>query len=118
MEYQHLTLPRGTYLMTTFDKRERAFENLFMREQEASFIVNMKACSLLARWVAEEKIGLNKRAADRYCGKIIALSVKDCNPQTLFAYMQQRLKKHKVEVSDRELEYQYFKAIQAASVTG
>lgn len=102
--------------MTIFDNRERAFEARYAREKEADFMVNMKACSLLARWVAEEKIGLSKRAADRYCGKVIALSVKDCNPKTMFAYMQSRLRKHKIEVSDKELEYQYCKALHSAQV--
>ena len=97
--------------MAFLDERERAYENRFAREREAEFIINAKACSLLARWVAKEKIGMSDKAAERYCGKIIALTVKDCNPQTLYNNIQKRLKRHKIEISDRELEYQYFKAL-------
>jgi hypothetical protein len=104
--------------MTFFNERERAFENRFAWEKEAEFMVNAKACSLFARWVAEEKLNLSKEAADRYCGKILALTVKDCNPQSLYRNIQKRLKKHKIEVSDRELEHQYFKALQTVRLNG
>ena len=97
--------------MTTFDLRERAYETRYAREQEAQFIVNAKACSLFAKWVAEEKLGLSKAASDRYCGKILAITIKDCNPQTLYKFIQKKLLKHDIVISDRELEYQYIKAL-------
>ena len=98
--------------MTTFDSRERAFENKFARDNEIQFIVNAKACSLFAKWVAEEKLGLKKAAVERYCGAVLAVTMRDCNPQTLYDYIQKKLKKHDIEISNRELEFQYFKALQ------
>ena len=104
--------------MTTFDSRQRAFETKFARDNETQFIVNAKACSLFARWVAEEKLGLKKAAVDRYCGKVLAVTMRDCNPQTLYNYIQKKLKKHNIEISNRELEYQYFKALNTVRSAG
>jgi hypothetical protein len=40
--------------MTTFDERERAFENLFAHEEELRFLALSRRNQLFARWAAEQ----------------------------------------------------------------
>jgi hypothetical protein len=91
-----------------------AQEAIYARGEEYNFRVNMQACALLARWIAEEKLKLDARETDRYCGAIIAASVRNCNPQTLFEYIQGKLEKYDVSLSNEELEYRYLLALQTA----
>jgi len=102
--------------MRGFKERERAFEARFARENEASFMLSMKACSLLARDIAENKLGLDKRATDRYCEKILSFSVKNCNMETLYTYIAKKLQKHNVALTHQELDALYAKALGRARI--
>ena len=97
--------------MKGFDERTRAFETKFARENENEFKVNMKACSILAKHIAEEKLGLDKKATDRYCEKLLSLSVQNCSLSTLHEHISKRLKKQKIDMSIRELEALYAMAL-------
>lgn len=100
--------------MKGFNERTRAFEAKFARDNEVDFIVSTRACKILAKWVAEEKLGLKPRSVKRYCEKVVALSIRNCNTNTMFEYIQKRLKRNKVEMDNRELEYRYGLALQEA----
>lgn len=97
--------------MKGFKERAHAFETKFAREQEAEFIINLRACSIFAKWVATEKLGLSKSATKRYCDKIISLSVRNCNPNSLFEHVQMRLQKNKIDITNQELDLQFVKAL-------
>ena len=100
--------------MKGFAERARVFEMQYARKQEFEFIVNMKACRNLARWVAEEKLNLPKQSVTRYCNKVAALAVRDCKPETLFSYIHKKLQKHNLDIDDRELHYRYALALREA----
>jgi len=100
--------------MKGFSDRARVFELQYAREQEVEFIVNMKACGHLAHWIAEEKLNLAPKAAQRYRDKVISLSVRDCNLDTLFSYIQKRLDKNKIILEEGELQYHYGLALNKA----
>ena len=60
--------------MTTFDKREKAFETKFIHEEQVDFVVEARCCKLFGLWVAQQ-IGLNgTEEAQTY-----ALSVVEAN---------------------------------------
>ena len=97
--------------MEAFDQRKRAYENKFARDHETNFMVNMKACSLLARDIAENKLKLDERATDRYCETVLSFTVKDCNLSTLYQFISKRLKKHGIDISLNELDALYERAL-------
>ncbi len=57
--------------MSTFDEREKAFENKFKRDQELQFKVKARRNKLLGQWVAG-KTGLAGAEADAYAKEVVA----------------------------------------------
>ncbi len=57
--------------MTTFDKREEAFENKFALDEEQKFKAEARRNRLLGLWIAE-KLGMSGEAADSYAKDVIA----------------------------------------------
>ncbi len=51
--------------MTTFDERERAFEQRFVRDEEARFQTRNRRNRLLAKWACEQ-LNLTDKVADGF----------------------------------------------------
>jgi hypothetical protein len=62
--------------MTTFDKREEAFENQFAHDEELKFKATARRDRLLGLWAAE-KLGLAGAAADAYAKEVIIAHIDD-----------------------------------------
>ncbi len=60
--------------MSTFDKREDAYENKFAHDEELQFKAFAKAYKLLGLWAAE-KLGKSGAAADDYAKGLVAEGV-------------------------------------------
>jgi hypothetical protein len=60
--------------MSTFDKREDAYENKFAHDEELQFKAVAKAYRLLGLWAAE-KLGKSGAAADDYAKGLVAEGV-------------------------------------------
>jgi hypothetical protein len=56
--------------MTQFDDRERAFENMYARDQELQFKIVARRNRLLGLWAAK-KMGLTEVEADAYARDVI-----------------------------------------------
>jgi hypothetical protein len=56
--------------MTQFDERERAFENMYARDQEMQFKIAARRNRLLGHWAAK-KMGLTEAEADAYAKEVI-----------------------------------------------
>jgi hypothetical protein len=63
--------PEGTFAMTTFDKREEAFEKKFALDEEQKFKAGARRDRLLGLWAAE-KLGISGEAANAYAKEIVA----------------------------------------------
>jgi hypothetical protein len=57
--------------MTTFDKREEAFEKKFALDEEQKFKAEARSNKLLGLWAAE-KLGLSGEAAKAYAREAVA----------------------------------------------
>jgi hypothetical protein len=60
--------------MTTFDKREEAFEKQFVHDEALKFKAGARRNRLLGLWVAE-KLGITGAQAEAYAGEIVAAEV-------------------------------------------
>ena len=56
--------------MTQFDDRERAFENMYARDQEMQFKIVARRNRLLGMWAAK-KMGLTETEAESYAKDVI-----------------------------------------------
>jgi hypothetical protein len=61
----------GTFTMTTFDKREEAFEKKFALDEDLKFKAEARRNRLLGLWVAE-KLGIAGDAAVTYAREAVA----------------------------------------------
>jgi hypothetical protein len=62
--------------MTTFDKREEAFEKQFVLDQEHKFKAEARRNKLLGLWVAE-KLGKSGDDANAYAKEVIAAEFEE-----------------------------------------
>ena len=64
--------------MTTFDKREEAFEQQFAHDEELKFRATARRNKLLGLWAAE-KLGLTGAQADSYALSVVMAELEDTN---------------------------------------
>ncbi len=62
--------------MTTFDEREKAFEALYVHEQDFAFRARARRDRRIGAWAAE-LLGKTSTQAEDYAAEIIARSIKD-----------------------------------------
>ncbi len=60
--------------MTTFDERERAFENKFMSDEALRFKVTARRDRLLGLWAAQQ-MGKSDADADAYASELVSIDV-------------------------------------------
>jgi hypothetical protein len=61
--------------MTTFDRREEAFEQQFAHDEELKFKATARRNKMLGLWAAE-KLGLSGAQADSYALSVVMLDVE------------------------------------------
>ena len=66
--------------MTSFDKRENAFEAEFAHREEVRFKARERAVKLLAFWAAE-RLGKSGQAGEAYAQDIVAIDVASPEPE-------------------------------------
>ncbi|WP_024512845.1 DUF1476 domain-containing protein [Bradyrhizobium sp. ARR65] len=62
--------------MTTFDKREDAFEKQFVHDEEVKFKAEARRNRLLGLWVAE-KLGKSGSEAEAYAREVVAAEFEE-----------------------------------------
>jgi hypothetical protein len=66
--------------MTTFDDRERAFENKYARDQEMQFRIVARRNKLLGQWAAN-LMGLSQAEADAYASDVIRADFEEAGDE-------------------------------------
>ena len=66
--------------MTTFDDRERAFENKYARDQEMQFRIVARRNRLLGQWAAN-LMGLSQAEADAYASDVIRADFEEAGDE-------------------------------------
>ena len=69
--------------MSTFDKRENAFENKFAHDEELRFKATARRNKLLGLWAAE-KLGKSGADADAYAKEVIAADFEEAGDEDVF----------------------------------
>ena len=85
--------------MTTFDKREEAFENLFAHDEELKFRATARRDRLFGLWAAE-KLGITGAEADAYAKSIVIADIETHDP---FAKVRKDFDAKGVTQSDEQI---------------
>ncbi len=99
--------------MSSFDEREKAFENRFAREQELEFKANARRNKMLGLWAAE-KLGLTGDEAQAYAGSVIAADMEEAGDEDVFRKVRKDFDAKGVAVSDVELRHEMTKLLDQA----
>jgi hypothetical protein len=87
--------------MTTFDKREEAFEKKFVIDEELRFKAVARRNRMLGMWVAE-KLGISGDTANTYARAVVAAEIDGGDPGVIAKVMGDLAAKD-VAISENEL---------------
>jgi hypothetical protein len=89
--------------MTTFEERERAFENKFSHEQEVLFKIQVRRARLLGLWAAEQ-MKFNEAEATAYARAIVDADFEEAGPSDIVRRVCSDLESHGVDISRHRVE--------------
>jgi len=88
--------------MTTFDKREEAFEEKFAHEEENKFKATARRNKMLGLWAAE-KLGLRGAEADSYALAIVMAAFEDTSGHAVAGKIRKDFDAKGVAQSDHQI---------------
>ncbi|WP_448202589.1 DUF1476 domain-containing protein [Azospirillum sp. sgz302134] len=89
--------------MTTFDERERAFENKFQHDQDLLFRIRARRDRLAGLWAAN-LLGLAGAEADAYVRHIIDTDIGSAGPHDIRERLSSDLHAKGIDISDHRVE--------------
>ena len=91
--------------MTTFDSREKGFENKFAHDQDLKFKAESRRNKLLAEW-AGAKLGINDAALEDYVKAVRKADLAEKGDEDVFRKIRKDFDDKGVAVSDADLRKQ------------
>jgi hypothetical protein len=88
--------------MTTFDKREEAFEQQFAHDEELRFKATARRNKLLGLWAAE-KLGLKGAEADSYALATVMAAFEDTAEHDVLRKIRKDFDAKSVDQSDHQI---------------
>jgi len=88
--------------MTTFDKREEAFEQQFAHDEELKFKATARRNKMLGLWAAE-KLGLTGAEADSYALSIVMVEFEDTGDHDVMRKIRKDFDTKGVAQSDHQI---------------
>lgn len=85
--------------MTTFDDRERAFEQKFARDEELQFKITARRNKLLGLWAAA-KMGLSEVEADAYAKDVVRADFEEAGDEDVIRKVLGDLTSAGVDIDD------------------
>src|SRR5436190_19983755 len=99
--------------MTTFDKREEAFEKQFAHDEELRFKATARRNKLLGKWAAE-KLGLSGPDADTYAKDVVMADFEEAGDGDVFRKIRADFDAKGVKLSDEDIRGQMHKLLAQA----
>jgi hypothetical protein len=99
--------------MTTFDNREKAFEQKFAHDQELKFKAEARRNNLLAAWAAE-KMGITGDSVADYQKEVRRADLAEAGDEDVFRKVRGDFDAKGVSVSDEELRAQMITSMEQA----
>ena len=92
----------GSFIMTTFDKREEGFEKKFAHDEELRFKANARRNKMLGLWAAE-KLGLTGSDADAYAKEVVLADFEQAGDDDVFQKIRKDFDAKNVAQSDHQI---------------
>jgi len=88
--------------MTTFDDREKAFENKFAHDEELAFRIAARRNRLIGEWAAAQ-MGLTPEETDAYAKSVVQADFEEAGDEDVVRKLQGDLTAAGVDISDHAL---------------
>ncbi|SON56120.1 hypothetical protein HDIA_2579 [Hartmannibacter diazotrophicus] len=88
--------------MTTFDRREEAYENKFAHDEELRFKAVARRNKLLGLWAAE-LMGLSGDEAEAYAIEVVKVDFQEAGDEDVFSKIRTDFDKAQVGQSDHQI---------------
>jgi hypothetical protein len=88
--------------MTTFDEREKAFENKFKHDEELQFKVEVRRNKLLGLWIGE-LMGLNEAESQAYAKEVIEADFEEVGIEDVVRKVLADCEAKNVDLSEHRL---------------
>lgn len=88
--------------MTSFDNREKAFEDKFAYDQDLKFKAEARRNKRLAEWAAE-KLGLTSEAVEDYVKSVRKADLAEKGDEDVFRKVRKDFDDNNITVSDVEI---------------
>jgi hypothetical protein len=88
--------------MTTFDKREEAFEAKFAHDEELRFKATARRNKLLGLWAAE-KLGLEGDKAEEYAKAVVRSDFEEPGDEDVYRKIEGDFKEGNVDQSEHQI---------------
>ena len=85
--------------MTTFDEREKGFENKFAHDEEMAFRISARRNRLLGQWAAE-RMGLSAAESDAYAKAVVQADFEESGDEDVIRKLLGDLTSAGVEIDD------------------
>jgi hypothetical protein len=96
--------------MTTFDKREEAFEKQFVVDEELKFKALARRNRLLGLWAAA-KLALSGEAANAYAREVVAAEFEEGGDDAVVAKLKKDLAAKGVSITEADIRTQMGEAL-------
>jgi hypothetical protein len=90
--------------MTTFDDRERAFENLFAHDADLAFRAQARRNREIGLWAAHQ-LGLGGDEAEAYASRLLVVAIEQGGDDAVVAKLGEDLNKHGLGVSEHRVRH-------------
>ena len=91
--------------MTTFDDREKAFEDKYKHDQDLQFRTEVRRNKLLGQWIATELLGLEGEAVESYAKDVVASDLDEPGPDDVVRKVMADLEAKAVDFSEHRLRH-------------
>jgi len=88
--------------MTTFDNRERAFEEKFARDADFQFRVNARRNKLLGLWAAEQ-LKLTAEEADAYAKSVVQADFEEAGDEDVFRKVYGDISSRNADITEHQV---------------
>jgi hypothetical protein len=93
--------------MTTFDKREQAFENNFVHGEEIKFKATAMRNKMLGNWTAAQ-LGLAEDAAEAYAKELVTMELENQSDDDILRKVSKDLAQKNISVEVIRLKMEEF----------
>lgn len=90
--------------MTTFDDREKAFEEKFAHDESIMFKVRARRNRLFGEWIATELLGMSGEAVKDYAASVVKADLEEEGDDDVVRKVHADLEAAGVDFSDHRIE--------------